>query len=117
MRLFVAFALLASATPASACPPGARCVIDAPATSEVAAPRRPVSLKIEHDVERLPWRLDEAPVHETQTDMPWIWQVLRREVEAAMPTYRDSSLTMSLSPVVISGSFDTVPGVGVAGDF
>ena len=120
MRLFVALALVATTSAAWACPPGARCVIDAPAGGEVAAPRREpkaVSLQIDHDIERTPWRLDVAPVREPESDMPWIWSALRDRVATAMPTYRDRSLTMSLSPVVISGSFDTVPGVGVAGDF
>ena len=117
MRLFVALPLVATMTPALACPPGARCVTDAQERSEVPQPRRALSLQIEKDVERNPWRLEVAPVRVAATDMPWIWRVLREEVEAAMPTYRDHSLTMSLSPVVISGQFDTVPGVGVAGDF
>ena len=34
-----------------------------------------------------------------------------------MPRYRDDKLTFVLSPVVVTGSFDTVPGVGLAGDF
>lgn len=117
MRLFVALAVVATTTPALACPPGARCVTDAQERSEVAQPRRVLSLQIAHDIERNPWRLEVAPVRVAATDMPWIWRVLRQEVANAMPTYRDHSLTMSLSPVVISGSFDTVPGLGIAGDF
>ena len=117
MRLFVALALAATASTALACPPGARCVIDAPAAGEIAAPRRPLTLLVATPPAPAPWRLDVAPVREPTSDTPWIWQVLRREVADAMPTYRDRDLTLSLSPVVISGSFDTVPGVGVAGDF
>ena len=49
--------------------------------------------------------------------MPWIWQVLREGVYEQLPRYRDDALTFVLSPVVITGSFDTVPGVGIAGDF
>jgi hypothetical protein len=119
MRLFVSLAdsLTATASPTLACPPGALCVIDAQERSEVPAPKRPVSLQLHHDIERTPWRLDVAAVKQPEPELPWIWSALRAKVETAMPTYRDRDLTLSLAPVVISGSFDTVPGVGVAGDF
>ena len=107
----------ATAQPALACPPGARCVTDAPPALEVAAPKRPVSLRVEHVATPSPWNLEQAPVRAPESDMPWIWQVLRREVMSAMPRYRDRDLTFTLSPVVVTGSFDTVPAVGIAGDF
>lgn len=116
MRSLVVIAVL-TAQPALACPPGARCVTDAPPVAEVPAPKRPVSLRVERVATQTPWKLEQAPVRAPESDMPWIWQVLRREVMSAMPRYRDRDLTFVLSPVVVTGSFDTVPGVGIAGDF
>ncbi|HET9483232.1 MAG TPA: hypothetical protein VFO79_04675, partial [Xanthomonadales bacterium] len=76
-----------------------------------------MSLRVERLPERAPWKLDEAPPKADADDMPWIWQVLRREVMGRMPRYRgDGELTFVVSPVVVTGSFDTVPGVGLAGD-
>jgi hypothetical protein len=51
--------------------------------------------------------------------MPWIWQVLRREVYSRMPRYEQKrEFSLVLSPVVVKTQTDeTVPGVGVAGDF
>jgi hypothetical protein len=50
--------------------------------------------------------------------LPWIWEVLRRAVYARMPRYdQPREFSMVLSPVVVAGSFDTIPGVGVAGEF
>jgi hypothetical protein len=117
MRSVVVLLVIAAAQPALACPPNARCVIEAPPTSEVAAPKRPVSLRITSVADAQPWKLDEAPARESVTELPWIWVALRREVIGAMPRYRNADLTFTLSPVVVSGSFDTVPGVGIAGDF
>lgn len=117
MRSVALVVVLATAQPVLACPPGARCVTDAPPKIEVSAPKRAVVLRVEHVAAQQPWRLHEAPVREPDSDMPWIWQVLRREVMRAMPRYRDRDLTFVLSPVVVSGSFDAVPGVGIAGDF
>jgi hypothetical protein len=56
-------------------------------------------------------------------EMPWVWQMLRHTVYARMPRYdRAASRTehrfsLVLSPVVVSSPQDTVPGVGVEGDF
>lgn len=120
MRLFVVLAAVATAgprSPALACPQGARCIREAPsADEELPAPKRPVSLRIDHVAEPVPWTFD-APPKPSGEEMPWLWQVLRRGVYDQLPRYRDESLTFVLSPVVVTGSFDTVPGVGIAGDF
>ena len=52
-------------------------------------------------------------------EMPWIWRVLRERVYSQMPTYERSSddLKLVLSPVVVTSPSDTVPGVGISGDF
>ena len=107
-----------------ACPTGAQCArVDTVARAETPGPTptkrtvEPRSLRIDAPAPRDPWRLEEPPAKQTDDEMPWIWQALRREVYAQMPRYRDNSLSFSLSPVVVTGSFDTVPGVGIAGDF
>jgi hypothetical protein len=50
-------------------------------------------------------------------EMPWIWQALRTQVYSRMPTYQERRFTMTLSPVVVSSPSDTIPGVGIGGDF
>ncbi len=67
---------------------------------------QPVSLALRAPVARRP-----------AFEMPWIWRVLRREVYRRLPRHEDPHFTLSLAPVVVDGTFDTVPGVGVAGDF
>jgi hypothetical protein len=121
VRSYLALLLLATAPPVFACPVGTLCAaVDAPRI-EVAAPAppppRPLSLRIERAPERPPWDLRAPPPADTANEMPWIWQVLRREVHARMPRYDDDAVTVVLSPVVVAGTFDTVPGVGIAGDF
>lgn len=50
--------------------------------------------------------------------VPWFWGALRAQVYSRMPTYRDrNELTVMLSPVVVTSPSDTVPGLGIAGDF
>ncbi len=111
---------LATARTALACPPGARCVVATPQISEVSGPtppKKPVSLRVAHVVEREPWTF-EAPPPAADTETPWIWQALRTHVADRMPRYRGAdNFTFVASPVVVAGAFDTVPGVGIAGDF
>lgn len=53
-----------------------------------------------------------------EVEMPWIWQALRTQVYSRMPTYeKGHDFKLTLSPVVVTNPADTVPGVGVAGDF
>jgi hypothetical protein len=49
--------------------------------------------------------------------MPWIWTALRARVYSQLPTQRSESLTLTLAPVVVTGQYDTIPGVGVSGAF
>lgn len=53
----------------------------------------------------------------TMNEMPWIWRELRREVYARMPCYEQRQFSMTFEPVIVAGTFDTVPGVGVGGVF
>jgi hypothetical protein len=52
-------------------------------------------------------------------EMPWIWRVLRDRVYSRMPTYENNNddLKLVLAPVVVTSPSDTVPGVGISGDF
>jgi hypothetical protein len=50
-------------------------------------------------------------------EMPWIWQALRQRVYSRMPTYQESRFSMTFAPVVVAGTFDTIPGIGMSGDF
>lgn len=117
MRWFVLMAaLLCGVHSAQACPPLDACVvrlpstIEAPATTEAPAPVMRV-LQVP-----APVRVKLAP---GEVEMPWIWQALRDRVHSQLPQYheRDRALTIVLSPVVVTSPSDTVPGVGISGDF
>ncbi len=123
-----------SPTTASACPRGLQCLVTTShqVTAEVARPR-PTMLRLaiaqpSHRATaaavdlRLSNRLDQAllakPTPKPNTlAMPPIWQQLRTGLYDRMPHYEERQFTLTMSPVVVSGTFDTVPGVGVAGDF
>ena len=119
MRHFIALAVvLVTASPALACPTGARCISDAPRYAEVAAPKRPISLRIATAPAPDVWRLRDASDDDDTDNTPKFWRALRTEVVDRLPAYRDGNLSVAPSPVVvISKSFDTVPGVGISGDF
>jgi hypothetical protein len=62
----------------------------------------------------------EAPkkLADGEVEMPWIWSVLRERVVSKLPSYeQDKRFTVVLSPVVVTMPSDTVPGVGIAGEF
>lgn len=103
---------------ATACPPIEACLVNLKttvrepsstpemrrATEVVAALRGPLPA---------PPRRDPAVV-----EMPWIWKSLRDRVYSRMPTYEDpNELKVVLAPVVVTSLTDTVPGLGLAGDF
>lgn len=119
VRYFIALAVvLATASSALACPTGARCISDAPRYAEVAGPKRPISLRIVAAPERDVWRLRDEPVQDDTDEVPWLSQVVRTEVVDRITYRNDDGVSLALSPViVISRSFDTVPGVGISGRF
>ena len=119
VRSLAAFIAIATAAPALACPRGAHCVTDASPREEVCAPKRPLSLRIEKIPERDPWDLRMTRPPPDANELPSIWRALRERVYDRMPHVGDDDddVTLTLAPVVVSGSFDTVPGLGVAGDF
>ena len=61
-----------------------------------------------------------APVHRRQPgeiELPWIWAALDQKVVSRLPRYAAREFSMIVTPVIVSGTFDTVPGVGVGGEF
>lgn len=50
-------------------------------------------------------------------EMPWIWRVLRERVVSQMPRHRSRGLSVTMQPVVVTTPAETVPGVGIGGDF
>ena len=111
---------------ADACPSGASCltISEAHTREEIAAAKapRPISLQLRRDpgpsvLERE--LLTFEPPEKPEVEMPWFWRVLRDGVYDQMPTYEDSDQrSVGLAPVVVvSGAFDTAPGLGLAGEF
>jgi len=43
--------------------------------------------------------------------------VLREQIYSRLPRHDDERFTLVLSPVVVTSPSDTIPGVGIAGDF
>jgi hypothetical protein len=52
-----------------------------------------------------------------QSPVPAFWATLETKVDGAMPHVQRGGVSMVVSPVIVSGTFDTVPGIGVGGDF
>ena len=133
MRFAVALTLAAvAAAPATACPQGASCIRgvivravapEAPAPARATATPRTLRLTL---TDRRPTTTPlvtslatYSPEPHDDLEVPWIWQVLAAEVYDRLPRYdqREQKFSMVLSPVVVSSPSDSVPGVGLAGDF
>jgi len=86
------------AAPAIACPVGQSCV--------------------DHET-RVQLRLDalHKPDDRDLVELPAFWQLLRKEVYGRLPRYERHRFDLVLAPVVVRSPSDTVPGVGVEGDF
>lgn len=111
--------MLVTASPALACPPGARCITNVPQRDEVTSPKQPraISLRIDGAPDRPPWRFRVATKKSEPARLPRMWDQIRR-VADRMPGYRSESVKFGLSPVVvISKAFETLPCVGVFGRF
>ncbi|MBA3821489.1 MAG: hypothetical protein H0X17_21575 [Deltaproteobacteria bacterium] len=128
MRSFLILVLLtATALPATACPRAMRCLVSEASLgprSEAAGPRRAtrahrinLTLTPPREASRRSWSFDAQRRLEATHEMPEIWRMLKSRVAARMPRVQRGSLDFAVAPVVVAGSFDTVPGVGVAGDF
>jgi hypothetical protein len=112
--------------PALACPRQMLCVVELNRTApEIAHAPTPSPSVAALDVRTVQLPADrgltfEAPARPDPdaVEMPWIWRVLRDQVYARMPRYEQPQrFTLVLSPVVVASPSDTVPGVGVAGNF
>jgi hypothetical protein len=108
--------------PAAACPGVCLAMIETPAHVEV--PARHVQKPLRLTVRALPEddtlpsvRFGDQHRVEPREDTPWIWKALREKVYAQMPQHEAGGVSLVMSPVVIAGVFDTVPGFGVAGGF
>jgi hypothetical protein len=143
VRLVLASMLLMLAAPrADACPHGATCVatetraepvepaVEIAATTARRGEQAPAGkampdlvVRDAADVDMLSRSLRTHVVPRAAAiQMPWIWQVLRSNVYARMPRYDsvdqpDRRFSLVLSPVVVTSPQDTVPGVGIEGDF
>ena len=119
-RFIVAGILLELTGPALSCPPLESCVTQLHSTTPVA---------LAHTVPPLVpdfTRLTRSLMHTTtprrapgQVEVPWFWDALSAQVYSRLPTYkqRHDAFTLTLAPVIVTSPSDTVPGVGVSGDF
>ena len=135
-RLVIVAVLLDLTAPAVACPRLDKCVVSLPSTTQLphetrvspahgdahavqrlhtsAAPEQP-ALDLTKDAHKLQLKPRLAP---GEVEMPAIWATLRGKVYSQMPTYQKSeSFKIVLSPVVVTSPSDTIPGLGIAGDF
>ena len=110
--------------PALACPRHLLCVVQPGTTSpaEIARAATPVSIPDVRTVRLAPDRdltfgAAPAKTDPSEVEMPWIWRVLREQVHSRLPSHHDKQFSLMLSPVVVTTPSDTIPGVGVAGDF
>lgn len=121
--LVILVGLVGVTTPALACPPRDKCLVqlrstvgDVAESLRTSAEPAPLALRLDSDVQARP-RLEPGEV-----EMPWIWRALREQVYSRMPTYEErdrteTKLKLVLAPVVVTSTTDTVPGLGIAGDF
>jgi hypothetical protein len=58
-----------------------------------------------------------ALVHVVEPQVPAFWATLEHKVDGAMPHVQRAGVSMVVSPVIVSGTFDSVPGIGVGGEF
>jgi hypothetical protein len=126
VRFLVVASCVAAFTtgPALACPRSVLCVVkpDVAVAREVAQVAKPsrVSLDVRRvhlaPRDRLTFDAPAKP-DPSVVEMPWIWRVLRERVVSTMPSHRSRGLSVTMQPVVVTTPAETVPGVGIGGDF
>jgi hypothetical protein len=128
VRLLAVIATVAAVTTGSAlaCPRHVRCIVSPPQSMpSPELPRASVPATLP-DVRSVTLAKDDqlafgdapAKADPSEVEMPWIWRVLRDQVYTRMPRYdRPQRFTLLVSPVVVTSPSDTIPGVGVAGEF
>ncbi len=138
MRVIVMTGLLgaAFATPASACPQGARCIAMVTRPASFTSVRKDLSpppppRKISLTVRLAPPSADhlaslrsslttfEPTVHHAgDVEIPYFWAMVATEVVSHLPRYQDDDqFSMIVSPVVVSMPTESTPGLGLSGDF
>jgi hypothetical protein len=121
-RFIVTAVLLELTGTAMSCPPLESCVTQLHSTTR---PQRALAhtpaVAVAPDFSRLTRSLLDTTRPRRapgEIEMPWIWQALSTQVYSRMPTYEQShSFKIMLAPVIVTSPSDTVPGVGIAGDF
>lgn len=111
--------------PALACPRHLQCFVQAELTSapEIARVRKVAAIpdvRTVHVATEEHFTFGDAPRNAAagEIEMPWFWRVLREHVVSRLPSYREPDrFTIVLSPVVVTTPSDTIPGVGIAGNF
>jgi hypothetical protein len=132
-RLVIVAVLLDLTAPAMACPPLDTCLTKLPSTAHVprVAPAHDAATDANADAKRhvRSPALDVTQLPElapprrapagapVEVEMPAIWTALRTSVYSRMPTHQSDDFKLMLSPVVVSSPSDTIPGLGVSGDF
>ncbi len=123
-----------SAPEAQACPGRTACLartaVVTPAeieTAQLAASARParamrLTLQTTFLTEGSPsvLHLSFEPMPEAQPikrDMASVFAAASAKVDQTMPSVKRPTYNLMASPVIVAGSFDTVPGVGVSGAF
>ena len=118
-------------TPVMACPLGMVCLTRraVAAATEVAPtpspmPSKPLQLKLMRtagiETEPPVMHLSFDPMPEAKAivaDMETFWAQLESSVHSQMPKVERKAVTVTFSPVIVAGQFDTVPGVGLSGDY
>jgi hypothetical protein len=113
--VFVSVVIGMLTAPAVACPPREACMVAMKSTTELPKEQQ-ATVQINRVVE-LRLAADKRPAPDA-VEMPWIWRALRDQVYSRMPTYeKQDDLKLTLAPVVVTSPSDTVPGLGIAGDF
>jgi hypothetical protein len=119
VRLLVSVSIVLGmlTAPAVACPPVEACMVAMKSTTEL--PREQQATVQVNRVVELRLASDATRPAPGAVEMPWIWRALRDQVYSRMPTYEkpDDDLKLTLAPVVVTSPSDTVPGLGIAGDF
>ncbi len=119
-----------AAGPVMACPTGT-CLTRgaAPARAEVSpapstTPPVEVQLKLlriaglEVDVPATRLSFDAMPeARAIAADMETFWAQLESSVYSRMPKVERKKVSVTFAPVIVAGQFDTVPGLGLSGDY
>ncbi|HEX5063668.1 MAG TPA: hypothetical protein VFV99_30025, partial [Kofleriaceae bacterium] len=102
------------------CPRHLQCVVQPDESApEIARAHKAVAIPDVRSVHVAEDRLTlaDAPRKAEPDAMPWIWRVLREQIYTRLPRHDDERFTLVLSPVVVTSPSDTIPGVGIAGNF